>query len=370
MKEGGSLQNKGCEFYSELSIKLGGDKAASDWLRGHGVAGIKYLDGDSRAKDEGSYNYVVFDDSQVNIEQTYYQPLNEGVDDNTPVNVVDLTGEVKDVLSDGNTPTFKDLEDFIRKSAPASITTADNKAIMDILASNADHIAHSSRTIFNVIDPIVRQGAIKSIKDLISSAVLIESERNKKKVEITADMSHWKARKAKRQNLVEFFHRFYVPVRVGNDMYTVRLVAIERNGNITIEPKQTELYDVLIDSKEESLGRPANEDGVLTGGSEAPSNITIRQMLNNVKDIAQNPYFTQDGALGNIRLSERLGPDGFTPLPKIQITLSKDANKSTVFHEFGHWFFHDLKRRADFFAAQIRDAKLNETDYIKSSTNL
>jgi len=43
------------------------EKQASLALREAGVAGIKYLDGGSRAKGEGSYNYVIFDDSRVSV---------------------------------------------------------------------------------------------------------------------------------------------------------------------------------------------------------------------------------------------------------------------------------------------------------------
>lgn len=42
-------------------------QATSELLRQAGIAGIKYLDGSSRAKGEGSYNYVLFDDSQAKI---------------------------------------------------------------------------------------------------------------------------------------------------------------------------------------------------------------------------------------------------------------------------------------------------------------
>ncbi|HKF94124.1 MAG TPA: hypothetical protein VKB96_05895 [Gammaproteobacteria bacterium] len=48
------------------------DKNASEYLNSLGISGIKYLDGSSRAKGDGNYNYVVFDDKKVNIEKTYF----------------------------------------------------------------------------------------------------------------------------------------------------------------------------------------------------------------------------------------------------------------------------------------------------------
>jgi len=46
---------------------LGNDERASKMLRDRGIKGIKYLDGDSRAVGDGTSNYVIFDDSLINI---------------------------------------------------------------------------------------------------------------------------------------------------------------------------------------------------------------------------------------------------------------------------------------------------------------
>lgn len=43
------------------------DKAASKYLHSLGIRGIKYLDGSSRGSGEGSYNYVIFNDNDVEI---------------------------------------------------------------------------------------------------------------------------------------------------------------------------------------------------------------------------------------------------------------------------------------------------------------
>lgn len=46
-------------------------KAASEYLKSIGIRGIKYLDGQSRAKGDGHYNYVIFDDADVKIIEKY-----------------------------------------------------------------------------------------------------------------------------------------------------------------------------------------------------------------------------------------------------------------------------------------------------------
>lgn len=49
-------------------------REASDTLRDFGIRGIKYLDGSSRTRGEGSYNYVVFDASDVEILERFSLP--------------------------------------------------------------------------------------------------------------------------------------------------------------------------------------------------------------------------------------------------------------------------------------------------------
>ena len=67
----------GAYIYNTLKSKLGSAKAASQHLNSLGIKGIRYLDSSSRGKGEGSYNYVIFDDSEINITQTYFQIIGE-----------------------------------------------------------------------------------------------------------------------------------------------------------------------------------------------------------------------------------------------------------------------------------------------------
>jgi hypothetical protein len=65
----GSGQN----LYKHLSgnMSLGSQQAASGYLHSLGIRGIKYLDGSSRSKGEGNYNYVIFNDADVEITALY-----------------------------------------------------------------------------------------------------------------------------------------------------------------------------------------------------------------------------------------------------------------------------------------------------------
>jgi hypothetical protein len=58
----------GESMYGGLRTELRGQKEASMFLKDLGIPGIKFLDGNSRMKGEGGYNYVIFDDADVSID--------------------------------------------------------------------------------------------------------------------------------------------------------------------------------------------------------------------------------------------------------------------------------------------------------------
>ena len=70
-------QMTGRQLYEALAPGRG-PRAASMFLQERGIVGIKYLDGSSRDKGEGSFNYVIFDENAVKVLQTFYQPENRG----------------------------------------------------------------------------------------------------------------------------------------------------------------------------------------------------------------------------------------------------------------------------------------------------
>lgn len=72
-------EGKGHQIYQNISNSFGDDAVASNYLKSLGIRGIKYLDSFSRGKDKGSYNYVIFDDADVEIEQILQmaRPLSE-----------------------------------------------------------------------------------------------------------------------------------------------------------------------------------------------------------------------------------------------------------------------------------------------------
>lgn len=57
----------GGDYYQKLALELGSKEKASKALAETGVTGIKYLDGFSRNKGEGTHNYVPFDPAHAKI---------------------------------------------------------------------------------------------------------------------------------------------------------------------------------------------------------------------------------------------------------------------------------------------------------------
>jgi hypothetical protein len=64
-------------FYENLADELGSDQAASEALRDAGIPGHRFLDGFSRRRRDGTYNFVIYDDNAMRIlelEQRFDEP--------------------------------------------------------------------------------------------------------------------------------------------------------------------------------------------------------------------------------------------------------------------------------------------------------
>ena len=240
----------------------------------------------------------------ADVSGSYYQPVNDDVDPDARVSVVDLSKAYDGTHYSG----VQELKNKIREMTPLRITAADNKAVVEILRKHAEHLAHSSApsdVTKNV--PALRKVAFDNLSDIVSASVLIESMKNEKIIEVDPSWPRSRRQSANRKNKVAFYHRLYVPITVDGETYKViRLVAEEnKNGDIELDPKTVELYDVIVEDKNARLSAsPENRFTDLPGGarlSAAPDNgladlpglssITIKEMLSGVKDSAGIDYF-------------------------------------------------------------------------------
>jgi hypothetical protein len=69
--------DKGGSLYERLSASLGGQKAASDFLRSKGITGIKYLDQGSRQGGKQTRNLVLFDDNLPEMLERNGEPMTQ-----------------------------------------------------------------------------------------------------------------------------------------------------------------------------------------------------------------------------------------------------------------------------------------------------
>ncbi len=220
---------------------------------------------------------IVFDGIGFN---TPNQAMVSGIDVDQLVDVVDITNN----LPDGKV-TKKSILAYIRSliAEDTKIKTADNKAIMSILPKDARHITYSSRKTIDAKETLNRSREIFSIKDLIAQSTLIERIPNTKK---------------DRKPNVKSYYRFYVPVKIQDDIKTVRLVAEEQEGEIRTNPLSVNLYDV-IEEKRRRTNAPAGISPVEE--IESPSSrISIRDMLRGVKDYDGKLYIPEGETFNQI----------------------------------------------------------------------
>lgn len=97
--------------------------------------------------------------------------------------------------------------------------------------------------------------------------------------------------------MVAHIHRFYVPVRIGTELKTIRIVAEEQEGVITLMPADVNVYDVFLEDVHTNKGgSAATSTGISPAGrpdNASSDAITIREMLASVKDSDGKTYYQQ-----------------------------------------------------------------------------
>ena len=127
----------GENIYKGFASEKGGDRSASEYLHSLGIKGIKYLDGTSRSKGEGSYNYVIFDDEAIQILNTYYQENRGSIDLSDTRAIIRLiqASDMSTFLHESGHLFLKDIEQIARqKNAPAWVVR-DYETILDWLGA-------------------------------------------------------------------------------------------------------------------------------------------------------------------------------------------------------------------------------------------
>ncbi len=172
------------------------------------------------------------------IQSTYFQSMIAGINPKQKVDVVDLSAQFP---SDSKL-SRKELTSYIKSLIGTALASSDKKAILNFVARSKrvgkrdvlipEHISNSSKV--EKTYKSERNTAVKNITDLIKKSVLIDVEPNNKK--------------ATKPNIDNYL-RFYVPVRINNDIYTIRISAENNLNKNFFNVLNADVYDLIIDKK-------------------------------------------------------------------------------------------------------------------------
>ncbi|MFA5489464.1 MAG: hypothetical protein WC284_09625 [Candidimonas sp.] len=144
----------GQQLYREIAEKLGSEKSASLELLKLGVPGIKYLDGISRRSGDGGYNYVIFDENAVKINES------RRTDD----------GYVKTIID----PTKKELLDYLGRIADGAAFMVTNLGIT--FGSSSQHKGSICHADLSALGEEIYRGYVNFETDTVFIESWIDSD--------------------------------------------------------------------------------------------------------------------------------------------------------------------------------------------------
>ncbi len=235
-----------------------------------------------RQMGRGGYTAMDYfrDSVRINMNAKYdnqkgYMQINPNLDLQQKLNIVDLNH----LFTNASVLDKKQLKKYIKNLVNTNWNDKNNETIVNIIHSyNVNHIANGAKKPSNK-ERKIRNTVVHDLNNILNNAVLVETTPNTKKTQNPTTKGE------KHKNNIDFYHRLYVPVSLNGNLYVIRLVVEEDKNNIGLQPKLTELYDIYIDK--EGLLPPPSANGK-SNGSSNPSIITVRDMLENVKQ-ADNP---------------------------------------------------------------------------------
>lgn len=282
-----NLSDEGYQIYKDLvgELKKGNPAVASQAKEGALVMAM-HADVMANIMKKAGYGHFTAKDymERVQIEANakevagrgYAQPMNKDVDVDTPIRIIDVTP-----LFNKNNLNLdkKSIIEQLKNTFKEGKLSADNKAVLGIPNS-----LKRRHLVWNQIKGNQMKKAfdisLLTLDELVKSSILIESVKNQKK-----DKNIEKGK-------VENYHYFYVPMRVGNYVYTMKIVGEEQQNEITLNPTKIDLYSIIPTKKEST---PHLHDGKINGASSLFNTFTIRDMLKDVKDYEGNNYIDEEG---------------------------------------------------------------------------
>ena len=240
-------------------------------------------------------NRGTFDANNPNI---YYQAMIAGINPKQKVDVLDLSAAFVNDKNLSKAKLSSYIQTLIKPKTQNNnkISSKDKKALFSFIKRSKrvgkndvyipDHIANSSKVETQYKGE--RATFVNNIVNLIQHSVLIDIDKNKDK---------------KTKPNVDNYLRFYVPVRINNDIFTVRITAENNVSENLFNILNADVYDVIIDKKMSSpVLIPANKqrnimkmtsNNIITQSQQSSSveKITIEEMLKGVQNPEKKLYF-------------------------------------------------------------------------------
>ncbi len=262
-----------------------------------------------------------FEDTMMGGEaDNLFQPMIKGLDVNQKVPVVDLSNFAFDRSK--NKSIKEQIKEKLNELANQKISTKTKNIFIDIVsARRKEHIQKSSLYKVLKFDNALRkrhQKEVFNVDALIQNSVLVEIAPN-----IKADI----------KTNIDTYYYFYVPVRFGNETYTVKLVAEQVKKEKTIKPETVHLYDVIEINKKSRDATGSNYP--VQNASE--DTISIAEMLKNVKDYRGVDYITAQKNSADEIVRGFITKDN-------EINILPHSDASTFVHEMGHYWLRDLQK--------------------------
>ena len=288
------LSKSGYEVYNKVVKAIGEStdrkqretaKANALLMAQHADVMAQYM----RQKGKGGYTAMDYFRDSVRINMNaklgeksgYAQPLNVDVDLNHRLQVVDLTNLKT------NLKTEKDIIDLFKNTPPQAVMIEDGNVIVlppdDRVGVN--HVAFGTDT--SKTNKSNKKLIIGDVSNILQHSVVIDSSKNKKLNRPTNNMSKGQKRRQRRKNGIENYHNLLAAVNINGNYYAVRLIAEEKKGKLTVNPKTVYLYDVNIQKSSTTNVKAQSGNSQAannTSSSTAFDTISIKDILNGVKD--------------------------------------------------------------------------------------
>ncbi len=218
-----------------------------------------------------------------------HQAVRTGLNLDEQIQVVDLDTMTNDLKGKSD----QEIIDYISKtSALPPVPTADFQALVGLpkdsdsygqrhlVRGNANK-SSDNRTARNIM--------LSNFEDIAKNAVVVEVVPNTKQAPLTG-LKGKKRQAQKRKNQVSNYYRLMVPVRIGDRIKTLVVVAEEHDGVVSTGSVPVTAYEIYYAKKPPLAATPRPKTGVSAAEEEAPLTISIRDMLTGVKGADGNVY--------------------------------------------------------------------------------